>query len=77
MKKNIKPKINKTHKLSERDITVVECLAAGYTDKETAIVLNLSQIRVTRIICEILRKTGAVNRPQLINYAYINGILKV
>lgn len=74
MKKNIKPKINK---LTARDITILECLAAGYTDKETAIVLKLSHIRVSRIICEILHKAGAVNRPQLVSWAYINGILKV
>lgn len=72
--KNIKPKINK---LNQRDITILECLAAGYTDKETAMVLNLSHIRVSRIICDILHKAGAVNRPQLIAWAYKNAILKV
>lgn len=74
MKKNIKPKINK---LSERDITIIECLAAGYTDKETAIVLKLSHFRVGQIIYDILHKAGAVNRPQLVSWAYENGILKV
>lgn len=74
MGKNIKPK---TQKLTKREITTIECLAAGYTDKETAIVLKLTHYRVSRIICEILHKTGAVNRPQLVNWAYINGILKV
>lgn len=72
--RKIKPKINK---LSERDITIIECVAAGYTDKETAIVLKLSSLRVGQIICDILHKAGAVNRPQLISWAYKNGILKV
>ncbi len=71
---NIKPK---TKKLTKREVTTIECLASSYTDKETAMVLNLTHYRISRIICDILHKAGAVNRPQLISWAYKNGILKV
>lgn len=71
---DIKPK---TQKLTKRDVTTIKCLASGYTDKETAIVLKVTHFRVSRIISDILHKTGSVNRPQLIDYAYKNGILKI
>lgn len=74
MKKNIKPKRNK---VNEREVTILECLAAGYTDKETAIVLNITHFRISRLICDLLHKTGAVNRPQLVSWAYKKGYLKV
>lgn len=75
---NIKPKKRrKKTELNARDITIIECIAAGYTDKETAIVLNLSLPRTSFLISEILRTTGAVNRPQLVTWAFKKGILKV
>lgn len=70
-------KRRKKSELKERDITIIECIAAGYTDKETAIVLNLSRDRTYRLVCDILKEAGAVNRPQLISWAYKNGILQV
>lgn len=63
--------------ITPKEKKVIEFIAAGYTDNEIAEDVKLSYSSVRNIFGNLLIKTGAVNRPHLVNWAYKNGVLKI
>ncbi|WP_026370394.1 LuxR C-terminal-related transcriptional regulator [Kallotenue papyrolyticum] len=63
--------------LSPREIEVLELVAAGRTNKEIAVKLNISNQTVKNHISSILRKLAVNDRTQAVVYAMRRGWIKV
>lgn len=63
-------------KITEQETEVITLIAKGYTDHEIADILKNSYTRVRAIFATLQLKTGTINRPHLVSWAYRNGILK-
>jgi DNA-binding CsgD family transcriptional regulator len=59
--------------LSEREIQVIELVAAGLTNQEIAEELEISKRTVDNHISNILTKTGTSNRVALVRWALQSG----
>jgi len=59
--------------LSERELEIVELVAAELTNQEIGLRLSISKRTVDNHISNILTKTGARNRVALVNWALDQG----
>lgn len=57
------------HVLSERELQVIELVAAGLTNQEIAKKLEISKRTVDNHVSNILTKTATVNRVALVRWA--------
>jgi DNA-binding CsgD family transcriptional regulator len=62
--------------LTSRQVEVLEVIARGLTNSQIGRVLNMSKYTVAQHIKEMLKKTGCINRTDLVNRAHENGMLK-
>jgi DNA-binding NarL/FixJ family response regulator len=65
-------KKNKTAKLSEKEKEVVSLVSQGFTNKEAAKKLHISEPTVKTHLSHIFRKLAINNRTQLVTYAIKN-----
>lgn len=73
----MKQKYNRrTKKLTEREKEFLKLLSEGYTDPQIAEKLNLAVTTVTNMCAMVRLKTGTVNRPHLVGWAYRHNILQ-
>ena len=63
---------NRTAHLSEKEKEVVNLISQGYTNKEAAIKLHISEPTVKTHLHHIFRKLAIKNRAQLVTYAIKN-----
>ncbi|MEO7433392.1 MAG: response regulator transcription factor [Dokdonella sp.] len=61
--------------LSNRERQVIECIAAGNSNKRVGALLGISEDTVKNHVKSILGKLGALDRTHAINIAYRRGIL--
>jgi DNA-binding NarL/FixJ family response regulator len=61
------------HEISERELEIIELVAAGLTNQEIAQKLTISKRTVDNHVSNIFTKTGAKNRVALSNWAMDNG----
>ena len=59
--------------LSERELEIIELVAAELTNQEIALKLSISKRTVDNHVSNIYTKTGARNRVALVNWAMSNG----
>lgn len=59
--------------LSQRELEIIELVAAGLTNQEIAASLTISKRTVDNHVSNIFTKTGARNRVALLNWAMDNG----
>ncbi|MEZ4522409.1 MAG: LuxR C-terminal-related transcriptional regulator [Thermomicrobiales bacterium] len=64
-----------TGDLSVRELDVLELVATGRTDAEIADSLSISRRTVGAHISNMLNKTNASNRVELVIWALVNGVL--
>lgn len=62
-------------KFTPRDYEMVKFMSKGFAAKEIASQLSLSVNTIESYRKELLKKTGSKNTPELVSYAYKNGIL--
>lgn len=76
--RRIKPMEEKTRKTSitPKEKKIIELVALGYTDREIAAHLNSTYSSIRNIFGNLLIKTGTVNRPHLVSWAYRENIMK-
>lgn len=78
LKKSTMPQLvqeEKTPELSTREIEVLECLSAGFTNKRIAEKLYISSFTVKRHIENIYRKLQAKNRVDLVTKGKRSGLI--
>lgn len=63
--------------LTPREIEILDCVARGYSNKEIAQVLNISDQTVKNHITSILRKLAVNDRTQAVIYALRHGWIKL
>lgn len=68
----------KTRKLNltEREINILVLISYGYTNSEIAQELNLGLANTYSSVCNLLRKTQAINRSALVRWGFQNKYLK-
>jgi DNA-binding NarL/FixJ family response regulator len=59
--------------LSRPELKVMACVAAGYSNSETAKILNLKEGTVRNCVSAIMKKTGLANRTQIALFALKHG----
>ena len=59
--------------LSERELEIIELVAAELTNQEIALRLSISKRTVDNHVSNIFTKTGSRNRVALVNWALSNG----
>ena len=59
--------------LSERELEIIELVAAELTNQEIALRLSISKRTVDNHVSNIFTKTGSRNRGALVNWALSNG----
>lgn len=64
-------------KVTNKEMAVINCIANGRTIKAMAYELDATESMVERCRHRLMKKLGVVNAPQLIHYAYQNGILSL
>lgn len=62
--------------LNDRELTVLQLVCKGYTNKEIAGVLSLQPGTVKNIVSMLLSKTFCVSRADLTRYAFKNNLVK-
>lgn len=62
--------------LTARQISILRVLAHGLTNTQIGNALHLSKYTVAQHVREMLKRTGAVNRTDLVNRAHAAGILQ-
>lgn len=62
-------------KLNDREILIIDHIAKGYTTKDIAENMNLSENTVDTYVKIILLKLGAINRPNMVYLAQQRGLL--
>ena len=69
-------KLNKNGLLTEREITLIKYIAAGWTDPEISKKLGISTSYIrSDLINKILEKAAVTNRPSLVYWATKNGVI--
>lgn len=71
----MKEKTRKTT-ITPKEKKIIELIALGYTDREIAAHLNSTYSSIRSIFGNLLIKTGTVNRPHLVSWAYRENIMK-
>ena len=62
--------------LTDRELKIIELIAGGFKDKEISEQLGITtQYIRSNLVNGILKKTGTNNRPQLITWAFKEGLL--
>ena len=64
------------NELTERDLKILECLAQGLDDKETAEIIGFSYQTVNAAFPKIMLKLGAVNRYNALYLATKRKLIK-
>jgi DNA-binding NarL/FixJ family response regulator len=64
------------HGLTFRELTVLNLVAAGRSDKEIATTLGISTLTASRHLANILRKMGAASRTEASVRAIREGLLQ-
>lgn len=75
--KNQLPSQAPTGKLSDREAEILSLLARGYSKKEIAQLLQITEHTVVFHTKNVYEKLGAANAPEAINNAYQCGILPI
>ncbi|KEF42502.1 MAG: LuxR family transcriptional regulator [Cyanobium sp. CACIAM 14] len=68
-----RPTVHPRSELSERELEIIELVAAGLTNQEIAGQLTISKRTVDNHVSNIFTKTGAKNRVALLNWAMDHG----
>jgi len=63
--------------LTETDHKILELTASGFTSKEIAFKINLSETAVDKLRGEMINKTRSRNTASLVSFAYKFGLLKL
>jgi DNA-binding NarL/FixJ family response regulator len=58
-----------------RELSILQLVAKGHTNVQIAASLHISKYTVAQHIAKMLRRTGAVNRTDLVSRAHTVGIL--
>jgi DNA-binding CsgD family transcriptional regulator len=61
--------------LNNKEIKIVDLIARGYTTKDIAHNLNLSENTIDTYIKIIILKLGAINRPNMVLIAHQRGLI--
>lgn len=64
-------------KLTKREIDIIQLISEGYSDIEISKQTDNTYSAIRSVITNLYRKTSTVNRPQLVRWAFIKGILTV
>lgn len=62
---------------TKKEIEIIQLIAHGFTDREIAEKMGNSFSCIRNIYTRLLLKTGTVNKPHLISWAYREGLLKI
>ncbi len=71
----MKEKTRKTS-ITPKEKKIIELIALGYTDREIADLLKTTYSSIRNVFNNLLIKTGTVNRPHLVSWAYRENIMK-
>lgn len=63
-------------KLTEREIIILKCISAGYSDLEIADAVHLSYGSIRKAIENIFKKADVTNRITLVTWGFRNNYLK-
>jgi DNA-binding NarL/FixJ family response regulator len=63
-------------RLTARQVSILKMIARGLTNPQIGVELRMSKYTVAQHIREMLKRTGSTNRTDLVNRAYIIGILR-
>jgi len=72
----IKLRPKRTVRFDERDLAILHWLTEGKTGPEIAQLLNITRRNVKFRMTNMLARTDTVRAPQLIAWAFRNGVLK-
>ncbi|HTA82661.1 MAG TPA: LuxR C-terminal-related transcriptional regulator [Bacteroidia bacterium] len=67
--------LDANHHITKREIEVIKYMLQGFTSKEIAVKLHISQYTVKAHRQNIMEKTHCKNAAQLSNYALTNGLI--
>jgi DNA-binding NarL/FixJ family response regulator len=65
-----------TIEIPQRNLTIIEHLAAGLTKKEIAAIMKLGTRNVERIIYSLLEQYGVKNTTELVAFMIDKGVIK-
>ena len=63
-------------KLNYIEMQILQYIASGFSDQEIAQKIFRTYYSVRGYVYSMEKKTGTVNRPHLISWAYRSGVLK-
>ena len=66
---------HRTHKFTDRERELINFIAGGFKDEETAERMGIQTQTVRSMVNGILKRFNLVNRPQLMVYAAKNNII--
>lgn len=66
---------NNEIKLSKREYEVMKCIAFGYSSKQIALLLEISETTIKQYIKSVMAKTNTSNRTHAVAFLFQNGIL--
>lgn len=66
---------NNEVKLSKREFEVMKCVAFGYSSKQIAHLLEISETTIKQYIKSVMSKTNTSNRTHAVAFLFQNGIL--
>jgi DNA-binding NarL/FixJ family response regulator len=61
---------------TQREMSILRLVAFGFTNVQIGEKLHISKYTVAQHIAKMLRRLGAANRTDLVNRAYVDGILR-
>ena len=61
--------------LTQRDLTLLRLLAAGYNNRQIANELNLAESTVKNSLSALFQKVGVRDRTQAVLYAFAEGLV--
>jgi DNA-binding CsgD family transcriptional regulator len=70
------PPVSLGVKFTQREMSILRLVALGFTNVQIGEKLHISKYTVAQHIAKALRRLGAANRTDLVNRAYIEGILQ-
>jgi DNA-binding NarL/FixJ family response regulator len=63
-------------KITQREMSILRLVALGFTNVQIGEKLHISKYTVAQHVAKMLRRLGAANRTDLVNRAYVEGILE-
>ena len=60
---------------TQRETAIITAVSYGLTNKQIGVCLHIGEATVRTYIARLLKKTGAVNRSELVRAGFENGIL--